>query len=140
MVVVWLLIAAATAGKSRRLLRRSRLTGLASREALGLGILMNTRGLTELVVLNIGLDVGLISQDLFSMMVIHGACHHPYDKPTDRLSVPEESACRGPDTGKCASTQEYACRRNKTFFVLQGIKIISRENNLPPGSGSRSQE
>ena len=35
-----------------------------------LGILMNTRGLMELVVLNIGLELGVISPKLFAMMVI----------------------------------------------------------------------
>lgn len=40
------------------------------REASALGWLMNTRGLTELIVLNIGLDLGVISPVLFTMLVI----------------------------------------------------------------------
>jgi Kef-type K+ transport system membrane component KefB len=40
------------------------------REAAGLGTLMNTRGLMELVILNIGLDIKVISSALFSMMVL----------------------------------------------------------------------
>jgi len=44
--------------------------GLPWREAAAIGILMNTRGLMELVVLNIGLDVGVISPSLFTMVVI----------------------------------------------------------------------
>lgn len=40
------------------------------RESAGLGILMNTRGLMELVILNIGLDIGVLSPALFSMMVL----------------------------------------------------------------------
>lgn len=40
------------------------------REALTLGTLMNTRGLVELIVLNIGLDLGVISPTFFAMMVI----------------------------------------------------------------------
>jgi Kef-type K+ transport system membrane component KefB len=39
-------------------------------EALSLGILMNTRGLVELIVLNIGLDLGVLSPALFAMLVI----------------------------------------------------------------------
>ena len=39
----------------------ARLTGLGWRESTALGILMNTRGLMELIVLNIGLDLGVIS-------------------------------------------------------------------------------
>src|SRR2546423_6975962 len=40
------------------------------RESLTLGILMNTRGLVELIVLNIGLDLGVLSPTLFAMLVI----------------------------------------------------------------------
>ena len=48
----------------------ARLTGLRWREAAALGILMNTRGLIELIVLNIGLDLGVISPTLFTMLVL----------------------------------------------------------------------
>lgn len=47
-----------------------RLLGESWREALNLGVLMNTRGLVELIVLNIGLDLGVLSPTLFSMLVI----------------------------------------------------------------------
>lgn len=40
------------------------------KDSLSIGALMNTRGLTELVVLNIGYDLGVLSPQLFSMMVI----------------------------------------------------------------------
>ena len=48
----------------------ARCTGLDSRLSAALGILMNTRGLMELIVLNIGLELGVISPQLFAMMVI----------------------------------------------------------------------
>ena len=44
--------------------------GLEWRESLAVGILMNTRGLTELIILNIGLDLGVIPPTLFAMLVI----------------------------------------------------------------------
>jgi Kef-type K+ transport system membrane component KefB len=47
-----------------------RARGLAWRESLTVGALVNTRGLIELVILNIGLDRGIISPTLFSMMVL----------------------------------------------------------------------
>jgi len=46
------------------------ITGLSWRQAGAIGVLMNTRGLIQLVVLNIGLEIGVISPDLFTMMVI----------------------------------------------------------------------
>lgn len=48
----------------------ARLMGLSWREAGAVGVLMNTRGLVELVILNIGLDLGILSPALFSMMVL----------------------------------------------------------------------
>lgn len=47
----------------------ARLTGMSWRAGALLGALMNTRGLMELVILNIGLDIGVISPALFAMMV-----------------------------------------------------------------------
>ena len=46
------------------------MTGLGWRESTAIGVLMNTRGLMELIVLNIGLDLGVISPGLFAMMVL----------------------------------------------------------------------
>jgi Kef-type K+ transport system membrane component KefB len=48
----------------------ARCTGMPTRDAAAIGVLMNTRGLMELIVLNIGLDLGVISPTLFAMMVI----------------------------------------------------------------------
>jgi len=48
----------------------ARLAGLPAREAQAVGWLMNTRGLTELVVLNVGLSLGVIGPSLFTVMVL----------------------------------------------------------------------
>ena len=61
---------AASAGKFGGTLLAARLSGLGWRTSSALGILMNTRGLMELIVLNIGLDLGIISPTLFAMMVL----------------------------------------------------------------------
>ena len=47
-----------------------RLVGEGHRSALTIGVCMNTRGLMELIVLNIGKDLGLLPTDVFSMLVI----------------------------------------------------------------------
>jgi Kef-type K+ transport system membrane component KefB len=68
---IWgLLMLVAVAGKLGGSSVAARLAGLPWDEALGLGILMNTRGLMELVILSIGLDVGAISPTLYAMMVL----------------------------------------------------------------------
>ncbi|WP_394847169.1 cation:proton antiporter [Pendulispora brunnea] len=48
----------------------ARIAGLQKRDAASIGILMNTRGLMELVVLQVGFDLGIISPTLFAMMVV----------------------------------------------------------------------
>jgi Kef-type K+ transport system membrane component KefB len=69
-LMIGLIILVATAGKFGGTLAAARLTGMGWRHAAGLGILMNTRGLMELIVLNIGLDLAVISPKLFTMMVL----------------------------------------------------------------------
>jgi Kef-type K+ transport system membrane component KefB len=68
----WALVifAVAVAGKLGGSALAARLGGRPWREALALGTLMNTRGLMELVILNIGLDLGVLSPALYSMMVL----------------------------------------------------------------------
>jgi Kef-type K+ transport system membrane component KefB len=65
-----LIILVAVAGKFGGSTVAARLTGTPWREAASLGVLMNTRGLMELVVLNIGLDIGILSPAVFAMMVM----------------------------------------------------------------------
>jgi Kef-type K+ transport system membrane component KefB len=64
------IILVATLGKFGGTVAAARFTGLDWRLSSALGILMNTRGLMELIVLNIGLELGVISPKLFAMMVI----------------------------------------------------------------------
>lgn len=69
----WLCLAVlvvAIAGKYVGTYIAARASGIEKREAAALGWLMNTRGLTELIVLNIGLSLGVISPVLFTMLVI----------------------------------------------------------------------
>jgi nucleotide-binding universal stress UspA family protein len=68
----------------------ARFTGMRWREAGALGILMNTRGLMELIVLNIGLDLGVISPTLFTMMVVMALVTTFLTTPLLRLIYPPE--------------------------------------------------
>src|SRR5262249_11053086 len=64
------IIVVATVGKFGGTMVAGLLTGLKGRGAATLGVLINTRGLMELIVLHIGPGTGLISPALFAMMVI----------------------------------------------------------------------
>jgi Kef-type K+ transport system membrane component KefB len=65
-----LVFAVAVAGKFGGSAVAARVMGVPWREAAAIGVLMNTRGLMELVILNIGLDIGVLNRSLFSMMVL----------------------------------------------------------------------
>ena len=64
------IIALAIIGKFGGSLVAARINGMSWRESAAVGVLMNTRGLVELVILNIGLDLGILSPALFSIMVL----------------------------------------------------------------------
>jgi Kef-type K+ transport system membrane component KefB len=71
---LWLIAAvvliAAILGKAGACYLAARACGESHREALGVGSLMNARGLMELIILNIGLERGLITPALFTIMVL----------------------------------------------------------------------
>jgi Kef-type K+ transport system membrane component KefB len=71
---LWLMCAAilvaAVLGKGVACWLAARATGISNREALGIGTLMNARGLMELIIINIGLQRGIISEGLFATLVI----------------------------------------------------------------------
>jgi len=69
-LVCGLVLLVAIGGKLGGSALAARATGMSWREALSLGALMNTRGLMELVILNVGLDIGVLSPTLFAMMVV----------------------------------------------------------------------
>jgi Kef-type K+ transport system membrane component KefB len=69
---VWtvVVVVAAVVGKLGGATIGSRVTGLDWHTALSVGALMNCRGLTELIVLNVGLELGVIDTRLFTIMVM----------------------------------------------------------------------
>jgi Kef-type K+ transport system membrane component KefB len=71
---MWLYLAAilvvAILGKLVSSMIAARMNGLPWRESAALGVLLNTRGLVELVILNVGYDLGVISKGMFTLMVI----------------------------------------------------------------------
>ncbi|SNR59198.1 cation:proton antiporter [Actinomadura mexicana] len=64
------IILVACAGKMVGATVPGRLTGMSWREAGTLGVLMNTRGLTELIILNVGVNLGVLDGRMFTMMVL----------------------------------------------------------------------
>lgn len=69
-LVCGLIITVAVAGKFGGSLLAARFTGQSWSDSFAIGALMNTRGLMELIVLNIGYDLGVLSPKVFTMMVL----------------------------------------------------------------------
>lgn len=71
---LWLVCAAvliaAVLGKGVACWLAARASGISNREALGIGVLMNARGLMELIIINIGLQKNIITPGLFAVLVI----------------------------------------------------------------------
>lgn len=61
---------AAIAGKGLACWGAARWSGLSHPEAIGIGVLMNARGLMELIIINIGLQKGVITKELFAILVL----------------------------------------------------------------------
>jgi Kef-type K+ transport system membrane component KefB len=69
-MITILIIAIAVIGKGLACTLAARWSGETWRNSMTVGALMNTRGMMELIILNIGLEQGLITPTLFTMMVI----------------------------------------------------------------------
>ncbi len=99
--VLWLLtlglIGIAIVGKWVGAMLAARYSGFSVRDAAVLGALMNTRGLTELIVLNIGFELGIVSTALFTMLVIMALVTTFMAGPALRLLDPRGELSESPE-------------------------------------------
>ena len=90
-------LAAAILGKGVACWLAARATGISHREALGIGTLMNARGLMELIIINIGLQKGVISEELFATLVIMAVVTTLMASPLfEKLAGPASSPAHTP--------------------------------------------
>lgn len=83
-----LLVTLATLGKFGAAYYAARINGLSKNESTVIGIMMNTRALMELIVINIGLDLGVISPTVFTMLVIMAIFSTVITTPVLRKKLP----------------------------------------------------
>jgi Kef-type K+ transport system membrane component KefB len=84
----------------------SRLGGLNRQDSVTVAVLVNTRGLTELIALNVGLSAGLIDQRLFSVLVIMALITTAMTAPL--LSLTHAAGRQQSATGRLAATPPSA--------------------------------
>jgi Kef-type K+ transport system membrane component KefB len=94
-LITLLLIAVAIVGKLAGAAIAARVSGYNWKASAVIGTLMNTRGLTELIVLNLALDAGAISNTLFAMLVIMAVVTTLMAGPLLRLIDPKNEYGRG---------------------------------------------
>jgi Kef-type K+ transport system membrane component KefB len=99
-----IIIALAVIGKLFGSMMAARINGMSWREAAAVGVLMNTRGLVELVILNIGLDLGVLSPALFSIMVFMALVTTFMTSPLLSWIYPEHHQSALPDAGIAKAT------------------------------------
>jgi Kef-type K+ transport system membrane component KefB len=80
----------------------ARSRGVPMRESVALGILMNTRGLTELVVLDIGRQLGVLDRPLFTLLVVMAVVTTVATAPLLQVLGPDPTLGEG-DVGPSAA-------------------------------------
>jgi Kef-type K+ transport system membrane component KefB len=128
---LWLLTVAllgvAIAGKWLGAMGAARFTGLGWRESAALGALMNTRGLTELIVLNIGIELGVLSPALFTMLVIVALATTFMTGPALKLMDPRGELGERPEMAMRASATEQPVAPTQAILVAsQDEQNLSR--------------
>lgn len=102
------ILAVAVTGKFAGAYVGARIGGLDGRHAAALGALLNTRGLTELVVLGVGLELGLLDAKLYSLMVVMAVATTALTGPLLSRILPAATtagaASAGAASAKAAST------------------------------------
>lgn len=84
-----LILVAAIGGKLLGAALGARVNGLPGRRAATVGVLMNTRGLTELVILNVGYMAGVLDEKLFTLMVVMAVVTTLMTEPLLKLVYPD---------------------------------------------------
>ncbi len=87
--VLGVVLVVACVGKFVGAASAARLTGVNRRQSLAVGVLLNTRGLTELVVVSVGYQVGLLSRELVTVLVVMAVVTTVLTRPLLQLVYPD---------------------------------------------------
>jgi K+:H+ antiporter len=110
-----LVLVVACAGKFIGASVASRSQGVPLRQALGLGVLMNTRGLTELVILSVGREAGILNEEMFTIMVVMAIFTTVITEPLMRIIYPAELVDR-----EIAEAERIGSDLAEAYRVLTG--------------------
>jgi hypothetical protein len=103
----------------------ARLSGVHTRRASAIGVLMNTRGLTELVILNIGLGAGVLDRQLFTVLVIMAITTTVMTEPLLRVIYPPRIVAR-----EIARAERAALHLSADFRVVAAVGEDGAESTV----------
>lgn len=114
-----LVLAVAIVGKFSGAYFGARVSNIPNRQASAVAILMNTRGLTELVILTAGRELGVLSDELFAMMVVMALVTTIIAEPLLRVVYPESVVARDIAAAERRALAEGTASR--TMIVLTDL-------------------
>lgn len=125
-LICLLVLCVAIVGKFGGAAIAARFTGHSWPTARVLGALMNTRGLMELVVLNLGYDLGILSPKIFTMMVVMAVTTTMITGPVVRLLKPNAARARLTSEGAvetaCPATPGFVKNQTSAAAHLAGVR------------------
>jgi hypothetical protein len=139
--VLGIVLAVACVGKFVGAAAAARLMKVPPRQAVAVGILMNTRGLTELVVVNVGYAAGILSRDLLTILVVMAVVTTIITKPLLQLvysdkviardvADAERQALEVPDAFRCLVVLDDISRADDTVTVARDLAVPGRQTEL----------
>ncbi len=133
-----LILAVAIGGKYVGAYLGARSAGVPHWQANSLGILMNTRGLTELVILNVGRELGLIGDTLFTMLVVMAVVTTVMTGPLLTRAYPKRRIARDIAEAERAALGDEAATRALVVAVpgVDSMTMVEVAFGLLDGAGS----
>lgn len=120
-----LIILVAVGGKFLGASTAARIQRVPRRQAAAVGVLMNTRGLTELVILQVGIQLGVLDQSLFTLLVIMALVTTAMTAPLLRLIYPDRVLQR-----EIAAIERAELAEPDSYTVLVWVTDPARDEPL----------
>jgi Kef-type K+ transport system membrane component KefB len=127
------ILAVAIGGKFLGAAAAARLTGVRHRQAVALGVLMNARGLTEIVILQVGAQLGVLDQQLFTLMVVMALVTTVMTEPLLRRIYSDRTVAR-----EVAAAERAELGEPGAFTVLVAVPPRETGTAREPDTGRAS--
>ncbi len=125
------ILAVAVGGKLLGSYGAARLSRVPTRQAAALATLLNTRGLTEIVILTVGLQKGVLDQELYSLMVVMALVTTAMTGPLLRRVYPDRRIARDIAEAERAALGEHAAHRVLVVLPIVTPPVASNATVAP---------